>query len=70
LGAQGSLWTEYIPYTKDLEYMAFPRVSAFAEVTWTPRDKKDYAEFLERLSKHLQRLAILDVNYRPLDAGK
>lgn len=50
--------------------MAFPRVSAFAEVTWTPRDKKDYAEFLERLSKHLQRLAILDVNYRPLDAGK
>jgi len=48
--------------------MAFPRVSALAEVTWTPRDKKDIAEFLERLPYHLQRLSILDVNYRPLDA--
>ena len=66
LGAQGNLWTEYIPNPRLLEYMAFPRVSALAEVTWTPRDKKDYAEFLERLPYHLQRLSILDVNYRPL----
>jgi hexosaminidase len=70
LGAQGNLWTEYIPNPRLLEYMAFPRVSALAEVTWTPRDKKDYAEFRQRLPNHVQRLSILDVNYRPLDAEK
>jgi hexosaminidase len=67
LGAQGQLWTEYMPTPKQVEYMAFPRLIALAEVTWTPRESKDYQEFLERLSTHLKRLGILDVNYRPLD---
>ncbi len=66
LGAQGQLWTEYMPTPKQVEYMAFPRLAALAEVTWTPRESKDYQEFLERLSTHLKRLGILDVNYRPL----
>ena len=70
LGTEGSLWTEYIPHPKLLEYMAFPRLTALAEVTWVPRDKKDFPEFLERLATHLKRLNILDVNYRPLDARK
>jgi hexosaminidase len=65
LGAQGQLWTEYMPTPRQVEYMAFPRVSALAEVTWTPREKKDYADFQARLSAHLERLKILDVNYRP-----
>ena len=65
LGAQGQLWTEYMPTPKQVEYMAFPRLAALAEVTWTPRESKDYQEFLERLSTYLMRLGILDVNYRP-----
>jgi hexosaminidase len=65
LGAQGQLWTEYMPTPKQVEYMAFPRLAALAEVTWTPRESKDYQEFLERLSTYLIRLGILDVNYRP-----
>ena len=66
LGAQGQLWTEYMPNPKHVEYMAFPRMSALAEVVWTPKERKDYANFLERLAPHLQRLRALDVNYRPL----
>jgi len=66
LGAQGQLWAEYMPTPKHVEYMAFPRLTALAEVTWTPRESKDYQEFLERLSTHLERLGILDVNYRPV----
>jgi hexosaminidase len=64
LGAQGQLWTEYMPTPKQVEYMAFPRLTALAEVTWTQRESKDYREFLERLSTHLKRLGIFDVNYR------
>lgn len=66
LGAQGQLWTEYIPDPKRVEYMAFPRACALAEVLWTPREEKDYADFLRRLAPHLERLAVLDVNYRRL----
>ena len=67
LGAQGQVWTEYMPNPKQVEYMAYPRMSALAEVVWTPKDRKDYASFLDRLSAHLDRLRALDVNYRPLD---
>jgi hexosaminidase len=67
LGAQGQVWTEYIPDPKHAEYMAFPRLTALAEVVWTPKDRKNYPDFLERLKPHLQRLQALDVNFRPLD---
>ncbi|HVX38264.1 MAG TPA: beta-N-acetylhexosaminidase [Gemmatimonadaceae bacterium] len=64
LGAQGQLWTEYIPDPKQAEYMAFPREAALAEVLWTPRDEKNFADFMSRLPADLARLQVLDVNYR------
>lgn len=67
LGAQAQLWTEYMPTTKHVEYMAFPRLCALAEALWTPDAAKDYGDFTRRLQTHLMRLSILDVNYRPLD---
>ena len=67
LGAQVQLWTEYMPTPKHVEYMAFPRLTALAEVVWTPKDRKDYNSYLDRLRQHLQRLVALDVNFRPLD---
>ena len=60
------MWTEYIPDPKRAEYMVFPRLCALAEAVWTPRDRKDFADFTARLATHLQRLSILDVNFRPL----
>jgi hexosaminidase len=68
LGAQVQVWTEYMPEPKKVEYMAFPRLTALAEVVWTPKDRKDYADYLVRLSTHLRRLQMLDVNFRALDA--
>ena len=67
LGTQAQLWTEYIPNPKQAEYMYFPRLSALSEVAWSPRAGKDYADFLRRLKVHVQRLDMLDVNYRKLD---
>jgi len=69
LGAQGQVWTEYIPDPKRVEYMAFPRACALAEVLWTPREERDYADFTRRLATHLARLAVLDVNYRAPSIG-
>ena len=64
LGAQGQLWTEYMPTPSHVEDMAFPRAAALAEVVWSPRRGKDYVSFLRRLKNHLKRLDVLDVNYR------
>jgi hexosaminidase len=64
LGTQGQLWTEYMPNPRQVEYMAFPRMTALAEVAWTPRDRKDLADFRRRLDVHLRRLDVLRVNYR------
>ncbi len=66
LGTQCQLWSEYIPDTRHLEYMAFPRLCAFAEAAWSPAQGRDYAAFRLRLEAHLQRLDRLQVNYRPL----
>jgi hexosaminidase len=67
LGAQAQVWTEYMPTPKHVEYMAFPRLTALAEVVWTPKERKDYNNYLDRLPQHLSRLQALDVNFRPLD---
>ncbi len=66
LGTQGQLWTEYIATPQKAEYMGFPRLTALAEVAWTPNNRKDYGNFIERLKMHLRRLDVLGVNYRRL----
>jgi hexosaminidase len=69
LGAQGQLWTEYIAAPEHLEYMAYPRACALAEVVWSPKNE-DFADFSRRLQVHLKRLKDLDVNFRPLGGAE
>jgi len=64
LGTQGQIWTEYIPTMHHLEYMAFPRLAALAEVAWTPAAQRDYVQFTGRLRVAEQRWRILGVNFR------
>ncbi|MDT0555677.1 beta-N-acetylhexosaminidase [Patiriisocius hiemis] len=66
LGAQGNIWTEYMPTTDQVEYMLFPRVLAMSEVVWsgpTKNVEKDYPNFLARVESFIQRLDVLHVNY-------
>lgn len=66
LGVQFQIWTEYIPDGPRVEYMAYPRACALAEVAWSPIDGRSFEEFKTRLETHLRRLTILGVNYRKL----
>ncbi|SDZ08316.1 hexosaminidase [Micromonospora pattaloongensis] len=66
LGVQGQLWSEYLPTTDRVEWRAFPRLAALAEVGWSGAGG-DFGEFRGRLAAHLGRLDRLGVNYRPLD---
>jgi hexosaminidase len=64
LGGQCNLWTEYIPSLAHVEYMAFPRLCALAEVGWSPKSARDWNDFNQRLQIHEQRLEQMGVNYR------
>lgn len=70
LGSQAQLWTEYMPDSRHVEYMAWPRLLAMAEILWTPKALKDYPQFQQRLTPALQRLDAQDVNYRPADGPR
>ncbi len=70
LGTQTQLWTEYIRDPKEVEYMAYPRLSALAEAAWTARDRRDFRDFMQRLEPHLLRLDAMDVKYRKLDTPR
>ncbi|QTE22445.1 beta-N-acetylhexosaminidase [Polaribacter cellanae] len=63
LGAQGNLWTEYIPTEDQAEYMAFPRAIALAEVVWSSKENRNYNNFVKRLAFFNERLDAMDVNY-------
>jgi hexosaminidase len=66
LGAQCALWSEYISTAEHLEYMAFPRAIALAEVAWTPQKRRDFSDFRRRLALHETCLTALAVNFRPV----
>ena len=66
LGAQGNVWTEYIPTEEKLQYMAYPRTMAMAEVVWAgAKDKPEetYPDFLRRLQNLMPRLDAMGRNY-------
>ena len=64
LGTGGCLWSEYFPNYARVQYMAYPRACAMAEVTWTDPKLKNWEDFRTRLETHLQRLRAEGVNYR------
>jgi hexosaminidase len=66
LGGQAQLWTEFIPHPKHMEYMAFPRLCALSEAVWSSKTSRSWKDFSARLGTHLDRLRVLDVNFRPI----
>ena len=64
LGVGGNLWSEYFPNYAQVQYMAYPRACALAEVGWTDAKLKNLDNFKSRMETHLQRLKAQKVNYR------
>ncbi len=62
-GVQANVWTEYMPNTKKVEYMIFPRLAALSEVAWTMPEQKDWTSFNERLKIQLMRYKLWGFNY-------
>ena len=65
LGAQGNLWTEYVKTNERAQYRTLPRMTALAEVVWSPKNFRDYDDFYGRLVKLQERFDFLDWTYAP-----
>lgn len=68
LGTQANLWTEVMEDHARVDYQAFPRLAAFAEVAWSALPapaERDFADFERRMTAHYGRLDALGVGYRP-----
>ena len=63
LGVEAPLWSETIETIDEIEFMAFPRLAAIAELAWSPRDQHDLDEFLGRLPAFGAYLDALDIRY-------
>lgn len=63
LGTQAQLWSEYFKDMKKVQYMAFPRIAALAEVAWTPLPSKNYDDFLIRLNGVMKHYDAGRLNY-------
>ena len=64
-GVQGNLFAEYIPTEEHMEYMAYPRILALAEVAWSAPKNKSFEDFHARALKAVEDLRAK--GYHPFD---
>jgi len=62
LGAQANMWTEYMPTTESVEYMAFPRLAAMSEVLWSSKQIRNWESFRSRMPMQFNRYEQLNIN--------
>jgi len=62
-GGQANIWTEQITNTRHLQYMTWPRSFAVAESVWSPKEKKNWNNFVHRVEQQFKRFDIREINY-------
>jgi hexosaminidase len=65
IGLQGNLWTEHVRTEQRAAWMAFPRMSAVAELGWSRAGPRDLGGFVDRLVPQLERLKPLGLESAP-----
>ncbi|MBN8787748.1 MAG: family 20 glycosylhydrolase, partial [Terrimonas sp.] len=64
-GGQANLWTEQVYNMRHLQYMIWPRAFAVSEAVWSPKEKRNWDNFADRVEKHFERFDIVDKKYSP-----
>ncbi|WP_422360030.1 beta-N-acetylhexosaminidase [Reichenbachiella sp.] len=54
-GIEAPLWTETVESMKDIEYLVFPRLPGYAEISWAPQSIRNWDEYRSRLAAHAPR---------------
>lgn len=65
LGVEAPLWSETISNIDELEYLAFPRVLGYSELSWSTEENRDWEDYKVRLANQAPFLDRMDVKYYP-----
>jgi len=63
LGGQANLWTEQIQRFRTVQYMLWPRALAVAESVWSPKEKKNWNDFTDRVELQFERMDMAQIRY-------
>ncbi len=64
-GGQANMWTEQIYNVRHLQYMFWPRALATAESIWSPKSKKNWSRFSDKVEMQFPRFDEAEVKYAP-----
>lgn len=63
LGVEGAVWSEGVRNLADIEYIAFPRLLAHAEMGWTNQDNKNWERFRGGVAQQATALNATDTSF-------
>ncbi len=64
-GGQANLWTEQVYNMRHAQYMTWPRGLAIAEAVWSPKENRNWNDFVTRVEKQFERFDISETKYAP-----
>mgnify|MGYP003664655501 FL=1 len=65
LGVEAPLWSETISNIEELEYLAFPRMIGYSELSWSTEENRDWNNYKVRLGNQAPYLDKMNVKYYP-----
>lgn len=65
LGVEAPLWSETISNIDELEYLAFPRVIGYSELSWSTAENRNWEDYKVRLAAQAPFLDRMNVKYYP-----
>jgi hexosaminidase len=65
LGVEAPLWSETISDIGELEYLAFPRLIGYSELSWSTEENRDWEDYRDRLARQAPFLDRMNVKYYP-----
>lgn len=63
LGGQGNIWTEQLQNMRAVQYMVWPRALAVAESVWSPKESKNWKNFVARVENEFERMDMAEIKY-------
>jgi hexosaminidase len=63
VGIEAPLWSETLANMRDVEFLAFPRLAAIAELGWSPAQNHNWEDFRIRLGAQAPRWTALGINF-------
>ena len=65
VGVEAPLWGETIDSRADIDYLLFPRITAVAELGWSPAEKRSWEDYSTRIASHGARWKQMGIGFYP-----